>query len=93
MGQHSRDRLNNQALEAEITGLKAQIGLKMLEWTGVRVNAPHQPVLTIRTLDCVRRVMVDATGIEPVTPSMSTKCSPAELRIRSVRRQGLYKGI
>lgn len=26
--------------------------------------------------------MVDATGIEPVTPSMSTRCSPAELRIR-----------
>jgi len=24
---------------------------------------------------------VDATGIEPVTPSMSTRCSPAELRI------------
>jgi hypothetical protein len=27
--------------------------------------------------------MVDATGIEPVTPSMSTRCSPAELRVRS----------
>ena len=26
--------------------------------------------------------MVDATGIEPVTPSMSTRCSPAELRVR-----------
>ena len=25
---------------------------------------------------------MDATGIEPVTPSMSTRCSPAELRIR-----------
>src|SRR6266850_7904535 len=24
--------------------------------------------------------MVGATGIEPVTPSMSTRCSPAELR-------------
>ena len=24
--------------------------------------------------------MVGTTGIEPVTPSMSTKCSPAELR-------------
>src|SRR5690606_12064907 len=29
-----------------------------------------------------REEMVDATGIEPVTPSMSTKCSPAELRVR-----------
>ena len=26
------------------------------------------------------RRMVGATGIEPVTPSMSTRCSPAELR-------------
>ena len=26
--------------------------------------------------------MVDDTGIEPVTPSMSTKCSTAELIIR-----------
>ena len=26
--------------------------------------------------------VVDATGIEPVTPSMSTRCSPAELRVR-----------
>jgi hypothetical protein len=26
--------------------------------------------------------LVDATGIEPVTPSMSTRCSPAELRVR-----------
>ncbi len=29
------------------------------------------------------KAMVDATGIEPVTPSMSTRCSPAELRVRS----------
>ena len=27
--------------------------------------------------------MVGGTGIEPVTPSMSTKCSPAELTARS----------
>lgn len=27
--------------------------------------------------------MVDATGIEPVTPSMSTRCSPAELRVHT----------
>ena len=26
--------------------------------------------------------MVGVTGIEPVTPSMSTKCSPAELYAR-----------
>ena len=27
-----------------------------------------------------RVLMVGTTGIEPVTPSMSTRCSPAELR-------------
>ena len=27
-------------------------------------------------------LMVGTTGIEPVTPSMSTRCSPAELRAR-----------
>ncbi len=27
--------------------------------------------------------MVGATGIEPVTPSVSGRCSPAELRARS----------
>lgn len=29
-----------------------------------------------------KREMVGITGIEPVTPSMSTKCSPAELYTR-----------
>ena len=29
--------------------------------------------------------MVGVTGIEPVTPSMSTKCSPAELYARNVK--------
>ena len=29
--------------------------------------------------------MVGGTGIEPVTPSMSTKCSPAELTARDAR--------
>ena len=28
--------------------------------------------------------MVGVTGIEPVTPSMSTKCSPAELHPRTI---------
>ena len=39
--------------------------------------------------------MVDATGIEPVTPSMSTRCSPAELRVRpgsgEEREAGIYR--
>jgi hypothetical protein len=32
--------------------------------------------------------MVGATGIEPVTPTMSTWCSPAELRARTSGRSG-----
>jgi hypothetical protein len=30
--------------------------------------------------------VVGATGIEPVTPSMSTRCSPAELRALKIQR-------
>ena len=41
------------------------------------------------------RKMVDATGIEPVTPSMSTRCSPAELRVQpgsgEEREAGIYR--
>jgi hypothetical protein len=33
--------------------------------------------------------MVGATGIEPVTPSMSTRCSPAELRALKTSIDGL----
>jgi hypothetical protein len=32
--------------------------------------------------------LVGATGIEPVTPSMSTRCSPAELRALKTRGDG-----
>src|SRR5437868_14207483 len=39
--------------------------------------------------------MVGATGIEPVTPSMSTRCSPAELRaletLKRCRDGSLYR--
>ena len=34
--------------------------------------------------------MVDAAGIEPATPSMSTRCSPAELRVR-LGKGGTYR--
>ena len=43
-------------------------------------GAVHQ-VLTNETYISGCKV-VDAAGIEPATPSMSTKCSPAELRVR-----------
>ncbi len=41
-----------------------------------------------------REIMVDDTGIEPVTPSMSTKCSTAELIIHVVNdSDASYKEI
>ena len=36
--------------------------------------------------------MVGVTGIEPVTPSMSTKCSPAELHPHTILTQ-LYRRL
>ena len=38
-----------------------------------------------QTLYNYRVWVVGATGIEPVTPSMSTRCSPAELRALNLR--------
>ena len=35
---------------------------------------------TSENINEIKYLMVGATGIEPVTPSMSTRCSPAELR-------------
>src|SRR5690606_28575522 len=35
--------------------------------------------------------MVDATGIEPVAPSVGTRCSPAELRIRRFGRRDIAR--
>jgi hypothetical protein len=37
-------------------------------------------VADIALISTTWSVVVGATGIEPVTPSMSTRCSPAELR-------------
>ena len=37
--------------------------------------------------------MVGATGIEPVTPSMSRKCSPAELRAPPTENERPYSWI
>ena len=34
----------------------------------------------------VRHGMVERTGIEPVTPTMSTWCSPAELTLHSSKK-------
>ena len=38
-------------------------------------------------------LMVGATGIEPVTPSMSTRCSPAELRAPSALAATRVEGV
>ena len=32
---------------------------------------------------CLKKMMVERTGIEPVTPTMSTWCSPAELTLQT----------
>jgi hypothetical protein len=43
-------------------------------------------LLRVSHNQCNLRVwVVGATGIEPVTPSMSTRCSPAELRALNLR--------
>ena len=42
---------------------------------GAYPKVTHPPA----TYTYIREEMVGVTGIEPVTPSMSTKCSPAEL--------------
>jgi hypothetical protein len=47
------------------------------------LSAPQLVMLSLKG-------MVDVTGIEPVTPSMSTRCSPAELHVR--RRVGFRPG-
>ena len=49
-----------------------------------RLNPPPYPQAPNGQNPPVSRrvLMVGTTGIEPVTPSMSTRCSPAELRAR-----------
>src|SRR4051812_16776201 len=54
--------------------------------TGLSENSADMSLKSRRYRECLtfyatwRVWMVGATGIEPVTPSMSTRCSPAELR-------------
>src|SRR3979411_2095253 len=56
------------------------------EWTRIRktplaTGAAARPISGQRRILRFGRIgMVGATGIEPVTPSMSTRCPPAELR-------------
>ena len=45
------------------------------------VSSQEDRTLRGKDLERTEPGMVDATGIEPVTPSMSTRCSPAELRV------------
>ena len=58
----------------------------------------HVRVLIVAARECAEvafgsydpvNIMVDDTGIEPVTPSMSTKCSTAELIIHILQRFNL----
>ena len=38
---------------------------------------------------CASKIMVERTGIEPVTPTMSTWCSPAELTLQTLHSNNL----
>src|ERR1700687_1332631 len=48
------------------------------EWPEIPAETPY--LASYRKRAVCKDWMVGATGIEPVTPSMSTRCSPAELR-------------
>src|SRR3954469_19124321 len=55
----------------------AEIGRKLIS---AEVASLATAVADIALISTTWSVVVGATGIEPVTPSMSTRCSPAELR-------------
>lgn len=48
-------------------------------------TVPREKILILKPNVSLCNLLVGATGIEPVTPSMSRKCSPAELRARSMK--------
>ena len=54
---------------------------------GVRTAPIALPIRVLRDIGGGKKEMVGDTGIEPVTPSMSTKCSPAELIARCLERR------
>ena len=45
---------------------------------------PERPIGFATQIHGISDAMVGVTGIEPVTPSMSTKCSPAELHPHTI---------
>jgi site-specific DNA recombinase len=57
---------------------------------GFRTAPIALPIRVLQGLDGSEKEMVGDTGIEPVTPSMSTKCSPAELIARCLERRGRF---
>ena len=79
-------RVSGSALAAVPTWLAIWLGpLPTLQgfWTSLDFAPRGQQLMSIKPAadQCHHlRRMVGATGIEPVTPSMSTRCSPAELR-------------
>ena len=77
-------------IDAALTAYDAAIAVTLLERAEGVANLHGSFPSLSRRGDCalgyvvVRKdleIMVDDTGIEPVTPSMSTKCSTAELII------------
>ena len=63
-------------LETEWSWLRSDI--VGVDFVDVCQNGPCGPLKT----ETCRKKMVGDAGIEPATPSMSTKCSPAELIAR-----------
>ena len=78
-------------IDAALTAHDAAIAMTLLE-RAEGVTYFHVPVLIVAARGDAEvafapegavNSMVDDTGIEPVTPSMSTKCSTAELIVRT----------
>ncbi len=54
-----------------------------------RTAAFSQPFLLLEELKGVNSEMVGGTGIEPVTPCVSSKCSTPELTAHTLRVEGI----
>ncbi len=80
-------------LENKRTVLKLTFSERLIysRFEGYRTPATSMPFRLFGAFDAGKEGMVDATGIEPVTPSMSTRCSPAELRVRQSGPEALRK--
>ena len=91
--QQCQARTHGDAYSVLSRNAKAASGLEVAQGSkngmgGVFV--PHPAVASLGHPPHEGEGMVDAAGIEPATPSMSTRCSPAELCVRSIGERGVY---